>query len=63
MNAIKYPEPRTFVHVHIPCAPDGYEFSTNNSFDNWMLWAKNYDGEIKEFNSLLDLATWMAGGK
>ena len=52
-----------FDMVENPCAPDGYEFSTNNSFDGWTLWARIYGGEIKEFNSLLKLATWMASGK
>jgi hypothetical protein len=50
-----------FEMVENPCAPDGYEFSTNNLFDGWTLWAKNYGGEIKEFGTLLELANWMEG--
>ena len=34
-----------------------------DTFNGWQLHAELLGYEIKEFNSLLDLATWMAGGK
>jgi hypothetical protein len=51
-----------FVLAKSPCDARSESMGLN-TFEEWQSTAEVNESAIKEFNSLLDLATWMAGGK